>query len=457
MYDQHDRLDNDKPKYFLIYDLETSRLDLIGQILSISFLLTDAALNPIEGYSKDLYGRLSILELPEPEAINANGIDLAISQKEGLVESELASQIHSFIQSCLNRCGSHQIKLVGHNASRFDLPFLRTLLIRNGFNPYFYGKILYLDSIHLLKHAAFEIDDILPFDKENERYSLSLNNLSKHLLKNTTPQSHKANEDVALLRDLLAYMKGKFVALWETKVFDTPVDNENPFYSLSIDMNNYQPSKLNFIKTPYVLLDSNKNMFLMIDLAKCKLANSINKESIFYRNISTGFLKIDYNANPDKDIMDLAIKAKESLSVWNCDNFFEKSTCDIEQDIYRLLFSDVNSLARILNVSENNLPPNLSDDMKEIWLRFRLKAYSFTNSPHQKVYDHHLKNYAQKRYIDGIKLNKFGDIDKKSSTFSDMKNRLAQMIDQAPKDKLAPLLSLKNYYETAYITKFLRD
>ena len=122
---------------FIFYDFETSSRELLGQILSYSFIVTDTDLHPIEECNGLI--KLNRTQLPELNALLVNRINILTHQDRGLSEYDSAKKIHCFLDQCIAKYGP--CKLVGYNSNQFDLNFLRVILTRYGLNPYFKGQL----------------------------------------------------------------------------------------------------------------------------------------------------------------------------------------------------------------------------------------------------------------------------------------------------------------------------
>ncbi len=196
---------------FVFYDTETSSRDLLGQILSYAFIVTDETLTPIEECCGTI--RLSRTQLPDIEAILVNKINITELQIHGDPEYLAAKRIHNFLSEQIENYG--KATLIGFNSNSFDLSFLRNLLIFHGLNPYFEGKLSNLDVLHMAKALAFQNPDTFPWilsenEDGNPYYAFKLEFLAKAfgVLQNT--QSHDAKEDVELTINLVKAFQEKF-------------------------------------------------------------------------------------------------------------------------------------------------------------------------------------------------------------------------------------------------------
>ena len=80
---------------YIFYDFETSSRDLLGQILSYAFIVTDSQFTPIQ----ELIGtiKLNRTQLPAIEAILVNKLDISTLQNEGDPEPVAAKKIFQFL------------------------------------------------------------------------------------------------------------------------------------------------------------------------------------------------------------------------------------------------------------------------------------------------------------------------------------------------------------------------
>ena len=80
---------------YIFYDFETSSRELIGQVLSYAFVVTDANLHPIAECEGLI--RLNRIQLPEIDAILINRIDVMDLQQKGETEYDAALKIYHFL------------------------------------------------------------------------------------------------------------------------------------------------------------------------------------------------------------------------------------------------------------------------------------------------------------------------------------------------------------------------
>ena len=436
-------------KYFLLYDLETASTAFTSQILTAYFTLVDQNFSPIEGQELDLYISLSRLELPHPDAILVNRIDVLEHQRYGIREFEACKKISTFISHCIEKYGAYQIKFVGYNSSKFDLPFVRTTLIRNGFNPYFLGKLLYGDGLHYVRYLAWKNKDFPLIRKENEKgfyYTFSLESMSKQFGLLEGGQVHSAKEDVDLLCKLLRKLQDDYQEfIWDIVSF-SDMDHISEIKVPSYTGNRYD------LKV-FTLLDQNKNNALFLDLENFEKGNL--EQTIVYKNKSTGYLfsqtlKELTKWNP------IAEKAIHEFRHVNLGDYFEISDCDIEQDIYRLSFEEIKRLSAKINLGSKF--SSESQDLKHLWRRYSLRnMIRPTQTTDLNHFMEALKQYIYSRYVRGFKMNKFGKEIVLSDTYETLHTTLKQRLSAHKNQEDQKLLqSLYQFYQNSEISKTLQ-
>jgi len=196
---------------FIFYDTETSSKEVIGQILSYSFILTKADLS----IQSELNGTIQLnrTQLPDVDAIWVNQINIEDLQATGDPEYRAAEKIYTFLNHVIERYGS--ATLVGFNSNQFDLQFIRNLMIRYGYNPYFFGKIKNLDVLHFAKHLAVLHQGEFPLEAQlsetgESYYSFKLETLARVFGILDAPQTHEARADVVLTMALVKALEARY-------------------------------------------------------------------------------------------------------------------------------------------------------------------------------------------------------------------------------------------------------
>ena len=453
----------------IFYDLETSDKYTIGQILNFSFITVDEHYSIIDEYN----GRVKInrLQLPSPAAILANRIDVTRHQQEAeLSEKEAAIGIYEYIAKQLSV--NEKTSLIGFNSSRFDLPFLRTTLMRNGINPYFFGKLLYRDLLQLARKLSLQRADFPRKEsykssleegkKEEPRLSLSLETLCNEFGVLKGKQAHSSREDVRLTISLAKLFKQLYSAdVMDYQGYEAAQlhsrSNYGKVYNLlspNYDLNSQEIS----IAVPCCLLDFDYRSALWIDLER--YLKGEGQKSISWYSVHTGSFITDKKSLEDQALLSVAQEALSEFKKINLKNFFKKSDCDIEQDIYRLDITMLDKLKdAIWQGKEESVKNILTQDAKIILLRHKLANYSWGGGQDEIVKEK-LRQYAVYRYEGKLKLNKFDDADKAPAYHPKLKDYLVEM-DSLSQDtdaeSLALLMSLKNFYLNSEILNICED
>lgn len=404
----------------IVYDFETSSRELIGQVLSYSFIVVNAQLEITEELSGLI--RLNRIQLPEIEAILVNRINLEHHQAQAEFEYVAAKKIFQFLSNKTQEYG--YIPLVGFNSNSFDLPFLRNLLIRYGYNPYMNGKLTNLDVLHFSQYLAFLHPDQFPWflhhnDLGIPYYSFKLDYLSRqfHLL--DTPQTHDAREDVLLVIALLKKFKkeyGQSIQHFQpVQLIGSTVSQ--PIFEVAKqkvldypDTTDKLPEK---IKYRYWLnICSSKKEYIVLDLEKYDQGIPLI-DCLKYINPNKHFFCLEPLAASEQDRFSLTIAKARSdsfLCSLTSDNYFEliQKDWDIEYQIHMLGFKRIDLLKPLVdqllkdpNTYQDSLTRLLKNrqDKKDNYL-IQLFNRVYLNY-HPQVNVTHLHKYLLKRYVTG--------------------------------------------------------
>lgn len=446
----------------IFYDLETSDLSPVGQIMNFCFSLVDQDFN-IQGA---LHGtiRLSRLQLPRAAAILANKIDVIEHQKTAeLSEAQAMNKIHAFIKSVVEKYGDNNVALIGYNSARFDLDYLRTSLIRNGLNPYF--KVRNRDLLFVSRKLSVSCRDFprVASSESPEKLSLRLETLSKAFGLLEGKQVHESGDDVCLtialaryyakqykidVRDYLPYEPSALRQIGRGTIFE----RELPEYNLK--------SSACFEKSPYILLDSNHRYALWINLNRHR--ELMSRQEAPERAIE--FFKVDgsdffsnLSVVKDEKLLIEARKALDSLSNVSLQNYFKESDCDIEAQIYRLDQNSISLLSRCMWHGEKNTKP--SGDARRILTRFKL-----ANADESTVgLDAKLKEYAAYRYGGRMKVSRYSDAVFEEGvqqegfhpTLSELFKEIEEIKNTGDAQAQSLMQSLEHYYKSSSIFRAL--
>ncbi|KAK3604034.1 hypothetical protein CHS0354_026835 [Potamilus streckersoni] len=438
MYDFGENADS---TLFIFYDLETSGREPINQPVNAFFALTDASFVLKGDYAVSLEIRLNRLELPDPEAILVNRVSVSKLQREGISEWEAGRLIERFLRRVTEQFPGAVIYLTGFNSNRFDLPVLRTMLIRNGINPYISPRLKYLDILDYVRFLAFREPDFKHQIEENEdgQYvRLNLESLATRFGLLSEKQRHDSEADTLLLISLTKYLCEQYSGLltyYLTREYPPGVFGYNK--ALLAEDGKVFPDN-GFAK----VIARERSSLLYVDLDE--FMDGKGTEAVRYLNLNqSGFRFTD--EQPAQIYLQAASEADRAFKGVRVSNFFPVSDCDIEQDIYRLPPDLIDPLNMKINGQAERRIEN--QDFRQLYRRFILKNRPVLN-PEDVLYAHYmqtLEEYTKNRYVQRIKLNKTGDA-RYSRTFSEMYAALEALYENAGSEDTALLDDLKEYY-----------
>ncbi len=450
--------------YAVFYDLETTSKNTIGQILNYSFILVDDEMKPIGELSGLV--KMSRLQLPEPGAILANRTDVVEHQKVAVDNEPTAmKKIEQFISKCI-QTAQGAIAFVGYNSSRFDLGYLRTSFIRNGINPYFKGLLSSRDLLHAVQKAyltSAEFREAVQKQCRGEkRLSLSLQTVSHALGLLEGVQAHESREDVLLTIRLAVWLKEhckidvRSYEAYEAGPLHSTVRSGSVY---EIEEPQYDLLERSHVKrVPMCLLDENKRASLWVNLER--YADDPSPRCISWRQTMKHAFFASGRAVSGSDIQQLARKALAQFKKVTLSNYFEKSDCDIEQDIYRLDFDAQDVYYQALREGKKELLAKTTNpDAKKLWVRYQL-ANADVNLGDARFADL-LRQYALYRYGGKLQLVKTirnpEDPDNFHPKLSDMMAELVRSKEVAALEQneadIKLLDSLERFYRSSDIVR----
>jgi len=448
----------------IFYDLETTTTLNVGQVLNYCFTLVDAKFEVIEECAGTV--RLSRLELPAAGAILANRTDVLHHQQTSSdTELAAAKRIHDFIVAA-TRNRREQVPLIGYNSARFDLKWIRTVFVRNGLNPYFGGRLVYRDLLQGVRSLSWTQPDFpRPVEEgrmegESARVTLSLEPITRALGLLTGTQRHEARSDVHLTIALARVCRERFgfdcAAYQGYEVH--PLHDAGVGGAVFMQLRpEYDPAKQSRAhRSPITFLAADRRGALWVDLESYR--DGAGRRSILYFNISTGQLACDTAPVRDPELEALARRARAEFAGVAPDNFFTRSTCDIEGDIYRIDMSRIDDLsAAIWDGQRERALKNPGDDTWEVFRRHRLANYirGGSSPSHEATFERSFREYAEYRYGGRMLLSRPDEAPRFHPTLDEMIGELRGCYrDGTPEDRRL-LRSLHEYYRTSEIAAAL--
>ena len=439
----------------ILYDLETSDKLPIGQILNYAFVVVNEKLEILDKLCGEV--KLSRLQLPDPDAIAANRIDvLNLQQRAADNELHAAKRIFDFFSNLrANTAGN--ISLIGYNSSRFDLGYLRTTLIRNGLNPYFSG-LTYGDLLHGIRSLYLRNDKFAALMRAHpgtdEKLSFRLENCAHALGLLDGAQVHSSYDDVILTLELVREIRQRFkfdlltYNAYEGAVFHRELKRGVIVQALELEYDLKTQTRCHHVA--HTLLDANDSAALWINLKR--FAEKPGRESVQWLKNGSSAFYIDTEApSVDKPTYELAAQARQELQKINLRNFFEETSCDVELHIYRLDFDARALLERAVHFNDRAaLRASKNRDLQQLYRRFLLANYEFTHSPIDEDIRSRLKAYALWRYGGKMQLNKTGEGSEFASDLDEYVKR-AQILSAQDGELASLMCSLLTYYKQSDI------
>ena len=395
----------------IFYDLETTHLTPMGQILNCCFIAVNESWKQVGRYSQEI--QISPLQLPEPEAVLANRTPVLSHQRTALkTEREALKEIHTFIGDMIKR-SNQGVELIGYNSGRFDLNFLRTSFIRNGLNPYFYGKVIPKDLLHTVRYLS-ATDPAFPRSPrpgvEGERaakLSLGLETISHQLGLLSGKQSHHSVADVELTIRLAQTLQqtfgvdGRLYSGYPTNHLHQ-LGREHPVVVAVFPQTDLSSTEI-ATRVPYALLNHDQKSGLWIDLDKYREGK--RREAIRWMGANSGALYAQVDGVVEQAYGADAKRAREEFRDITISNFFARSTCDIEADIFRLGFSEIDNLASaIWSGNAQAISAGASPDARELYIRHRLAELDWSAAT--ETQEKRLAIYAKYRYGGACNIHK---------------------------------------------------
>lgn len=430
----------------IFFDLETTDLNPVGQILNYAFVEVDKDWN----LCSMLRGSITLArtQLPNPHAICATQTDVFEHNKTADATEPVAmSKIQKYLSEIIEW---EDTKLVGYNSNKFDVPYLRTSMIRNGLNPYFGGSLKYGDLLHVVRRLACDNPEFTEklIKKENGRPSFKLESVAKSFGLLTEEQKHESLSDVMLTIKLAKYIHENYGI--DVRTYSSyEVDRKNFDAVCVFPFIDEKGEAVADEYSYYALLEQNKTQALWINLKKFE--DGLGKDSVFWYNKNTSAMFVKKYINDDS-VARRADAARAALSNVSLSNFFGPKNCDVEQFIFMLPISEIGALYEAIWMKDlTNLKHMKSRYGSQLYLRHLANELSIEDA------EPHLKEYALYRYGGKMKTSK-DNLDSQyepgvfSEDFHPTYNELLSTIDSLAVDKNEHIMKqLKRYYEQSAI------
>ena len=471
---------NPKDSYIIFYDLETTDLNPTGQILNFALVAVDHNYDEVE----ELKGTIALTptQLPNPYAILANRVDVIEHQKNPTYKTERDAMldIAGFIEYYKER-SRRPLIVVGYNTTRFDLFYLRTVMTRNGVNPYIgspNNKTRYdKDVLHIGQYVA-TIDPEFKklFTKEDGKVSLRLETVSKKLGLLQGKQEHESRADVDITIKLAKYYLEYYNIHLDTfesyqardyEKTKTVIQKVHP----NDDRHHHNPDENAVGSGRMVYFDGNdpqrKGQSLWIDLDKWKAG--AGRDAVSWYNMHTSTFFVSGKVEFDPAEIDAAINSYPNLTLAN---FFPEKNCDVEAWIYMIDYGTTNLLSELVSLQDPtwrteclaHINTKLIDPKQRKYFTQLYKRYLLnTQKNHDDEYNAMLKAYALYRYGGKMKVNRYDCVSVYekgvfNADFHATWNELVADIDKLLSERTDPedihlLTQLKQFYLNSKIYK----
>lgn len=434
----------------IFFDLETTDLNPVGQILNFAFVEIGPDWN-IKSSFRDFI-KISRTQLPTPEAIAVTNTDIHEHNRLASDPEHIAlAKIQKHIQGIVEWTDT---RLVGYNSNRFDVPYLRTSMIRNGLNPYFGGSIKYGDVLHVVRRLACdnpEFYEKLEKRPENGKPIFRLESVARSLglLEPSEIQTHDSLSDVMLTIKLAKHVAENYGI--DVRTHESYEAQKSSFDVIKVfpftDENN---QKVEDEYCYFAVLEQNKTQSLLINLKKFEEGKDKQAVSWYNKNTSALFVEKFLRGDQHKRRAD---QARQALSHINLKNFWPEKNCDIEQFIYMMPIGDIPALYDAVWRKDLFL-------IKEKKCKFASQLYlrHLCNTADVDQVEEQIRQYAMYRYGGKLKLDKENfDAEYVPEVYSDSfhptYNELLSRIDVLMQDekKATIMKSLKEFYQSSVI------
>lgn len=437
----------------IFFDLETTDLNTVGQILNYAFVQIDENWN----IRTCLRGKIKIsrLQLPSPGAICATGIDVIDhNATSDSTEAVAMAKIQKYLADIIEW---ESTRLIGYNSNKFDVPYLRTSMIRNGLNPYFGGSVKYGDVLHVVRRLACDNPEFSEKLLKNEkgRPSFKLESVAKSFGLLTEDQKHESLADVMLTIKLAEYIHKNYGI--DVRTYSSYEVEKKNFDVIKVFP--YTDQDGNQVSDDYcymALLEQNKTQALWINLKKFE--EGAGKAAVSWYNKNTSALYVREYIKDDA-FAKRAEHARSSLSDITLENFFGPKNCDVEQFIFMLPISEIGALYEAIWMKDvTSLKNTKSKYGSQLYIRHLANENSIDSVESQ------IKDYALYRYGGKLKLSK-ENFDSKfvdgvfNEDFHPTYPELLQQIEDLSKNEKHKFVmnQLKTFYEKSVVASLVGE
>lgn len=455
----------------IFFDLETSDKEPCGQILNFCFMVFSSDWRLEDELSGDI--RLSRLQLPSADALLANRVNVIAHQEDAKYsEKEACVEIATFLDRVVGS-SSDPVAFVGYNSFRFDVPYLRTTLIRNGINPYIGGpKLQYKDLFAATKKLSTTAPDFPRVVRDNTqteegagaRLSLKLESITKALGLLDGKQTHSSRDDVLLTVELAKEYISRFgldvrtYDAYEARSCHQTSCKGRLFIALEPQ---YDLSKDEIAeRVPMTVLDFDRRYSLWINL-KRYMAGDGRGSIQFYKNQGSSLI-LDTILSGEHELEKTAQSAFSELSSINLRNFFQRSVCDVEMDIFRVDFDGIDGLNAAIWRGEKSRVKELNNkDVTALYVRHILANHRW-GTAHDAAIKEKLRSYAEYRYGGKMQLSKSAAVEggpnaRHHPTLPELTGQAEERLKGSTGEDREILLALQSYYQNSEIAELLEQ
>lgn len=389
----------------IIFDLETTDRNFIGQILNCCFIEVDESWNEVSRFEGAF--RISPLQLPSAGAILANRTPVMDHQRSApFTEPEGLRKVAEYLEGVIERNPGERVPLLGYNSSKFDIPYLRTSLIRNGINPYFGGKIVNRDVLHGIRYLSATRTEFprrphaVQTPEEPPRLSLALETITRAFGLLDGAQAHHSSADVELTIALCKELQARFgfdarrYEAYDGRRLHDLARGGRILCGLGVE---YSLESAEIAqKRPLILLHHDNRSGLWVDLDRYRERQG--RDAIQWCGTASSWLEAVPHPTPTKELEELAASARKEFSALRVDNFFEETTCDVELDIYRVDFDGIRVLHEaIWDANHDAVRAHPRKEVRVLFVRHQMNKIDWSGARSEREREL-LRRYVEYRY-----------------------------------------------------------